>query len=177
MTQPLDAAVAELQKKLQEQEEEVVQTKKMINQLCGYMDKAPLYTDAELQTSKTTTVRADESYGKAAQTAMREVLDRRKHIGPATTRDIYDALVEGGYDGFRTKDEQNRLTGLRISLRKASKVFHKLPNGQWGLVDWYDNIRTKPKAGAKEEDEHEDNGDGNGADANDHDEGDEHEES
>ena len=178
MTQPLDAAVAELQKKLQEQEEAVIQTKQMINQLCGFMEKPPLYNDAELVTSKTTAVRADEYYGKAAQTAMRQVLERRKHIGPATTREIYDALLEGGYDGFRTDDEQNRLTGLRISLRKASKVFHKLPGGEWGLVDWYDNIRTKPKGGAKD-DEDEDNGNGNGADAGNHDDeegGDENEE-
>ena len=148
MVEPLEAAVAELQKKLQEQEGEVIQTKKMINQLCGYMNKRPLHDDAELQTSKTNAVRADEYYGKAAVTAMREVLQRRQHIGPAKAREIYDALIEGGYDGFRTEDEQNRLTGMRISLRKASKVFHKLPNGQCGLVDWYDNIR-KQKAEAK----------------------------
>ena len=44
---------------------------------------------------------------------------------------------------------------MRVSLRKASKVFHKLPNGQWGLVDWYDNIRKQ-----KAETKHGDKGNG-----------------
>lgn len=154
MTQPLDAAVAELQKKLQEQEQAVIQTKQMINQLCGFMNKPALYPDAELTTSKTAAVRPDEYYGKPLQTVIREVLERRQHIGPATAREIYDALIEGGYDGFRTDDEQNRITGLRISLRKNARTFHKLPGGQWGLVDWYPKVRekrnTQPEADANE---------------------------
>lgn len=68
--------------------------------------------------------------------------------------------------------------------RKASKVFHKLPNGQWGLVDWYDNIR-KQKAEAKNGDKgngndiEDDDGDGVDVDDNHDDEkgGDENEES
>jgi hypothetical protein len=143
MAEPLEAAVAELQKKLHEQEEVVLRTKQMINQLCGFMKKPPLYADADMQSSKTAAVRADEYYGKPLQTATREVLERRRHIGPATAREIYDALISGGYDGFQTGNEQNRLTALRISLRKNAKLFHKLPGGQWGLVGWYPKIRSK----------------------------------
>jgi hypothetical protein len=32
-------------------------------------------------------------------------------------------------------------------LRKRSAVFHKLPNGTWGLKEWYPNAKSS-KAGA-----------------------------
>jgi hypothetical protein len=158
MAEPLDIAVAELQKKLQVQEETVVRTKTMINDLCEMMGKPPIYTDAQLSTSKITAVRSDTYYGQAMQTAIRDVLARRASVGPATAREIYDSLLAGGYDGFRTGDEQNRLTALRISLRKNSKIFHKLPGGEWGLVEWYPKIRKKGSAEDADDDGDDDDG-------------------
>ena len=38
------------------------------------------------------------------------------------------------------------LVGLRAMLRKRSNVFHKLPNGTWGLREWYPNAKASKGA-------------------------------
>lgn len=85
-------------------------------------------------------IRSDTFYGKKMQTAVREYLDMRRAagIGPAKPRDIYDALVKGGFQSD-AKDEQVALVGLRAMLRKRTNYFHKLPNGTYGLTAWYPN--------------------------------------
>jgi hypothetical protein len=87
-------------------------------------------------------VRSDEFYGQPLATAIRAVLEKRKGagIGPAAVRDIYDTLGSGGFK-FEAKDEDNAIRGLRQSLTKNSSTFHKLPNGLYGLLEWYPNAK------------------------------------
>jgi hypothetical protein len=59
--------------------------------------------------------------------------------GPAGLSDIYSALVRGGYK-FETKNEENAKRGLRQSLTKNVAQFHKLPNGMFGLTEWYPKV-------------------------------------
>src|SRR5438132_8921727 len=75
--------------------------------------------------------------------------------GAASVETIYQALKAGGYR-FDTKNEENARNGVRISLRKNSATFHKLPNGEYGLCSWYgvkgdkpEETSTRRKRGAK----------------------------
>ena len=71
---------------------------------------------------------------------------KASNLGPATPRQIYEALVEGGYQ-FEAKSKDIAMVGLRSNLRKNSKTFHRLPNGQYGLLSWYPNAKAaKPNA-------------------------------
>lgn len=78
---------------------------------------------------------------------------RAQNLGAATNREIYDLLVTGGYE-FDTKSEDIAQKSLRNSLAKNTALFHKLPNGQFGLLSWYPNVKkSKPSAAAVVEEE------------------------
>ena len=98
------------------------------------------------------TLRSDQFYGKRMGAAAREYLEMRKASGegPAKPRAIYEALKAGGYE-FRGKDESNQMVVLRTTLRK-SPVFHKLPNGLWGLMAWYPAVKAAKDADQAAED-------------------------
>ena len=135
--------IVELQDKLKEQEKAVIKTKELINLLCEQTGKPAIYKDAELEASAVQlTIKDDQFYGRSLAGSMKEILNIRKaaDIGPATPREIYDDLVKGGYL-FNTDVVVNRLTGVRVSLRKSSSIFHKLPNGKYGLLEWYPNAK------------------------------------
>jgi len=148
MSSHYDQTIAELQKKLREQEVEVIKTKDMINRLCEFAGKPVIYTDTELQPSAgVASIRSDQFYGQPLATAVRQILEMRQSadLGPATVRELYETLREGGYH-FETKDEKNAMRGLRISLSKNVALFHKLPNGRFGLLSWYPKAkRTRVK--------------------------------
>lgn len=91
-----------------------------------------------------TQIKRDTFYGKKQMTAIREYLTMRRAQGdgPATPREIIDALTAGGYR-FEAKSEDIALVGLRALLRKANNVFHKLPGtGSYGLLEWYPNAKV-----------------------------------
>lgn len=122
-------------------------TEAMINRLCEMAGAPPRYADTSAVSQVALgALRADTFYGKVITTAAREYLEMRKAagLGPATPRDIYEALKRGGF-AFETKIESNAITGIRNTLRKNSGIFHRLPNGEYGLLKWYDRVRA-PKA-------------------------------
>src|ERR1700730_503025 len=84
--------------------------------------------------TQTTHIKPDMFYGKAQQTAVREYLGFRhdKGGGPAKPAEILAGLRAGGYQ-VEAKSDDIALVGLRAMLRKRTAVFHKLPNGTWGL--------------------------------------------
>lgn len=145
----IDALVTDLR----EQERAVARTKEMINRLCELAGAAPMYADASSSDRPAVTaMRSDQFYGKVQTTAAREYLELRHatNRGPASPREIFDALIEGGFK-FDTKVEINAITGLRATLRKNSSIFHKLPNGDYGLTSWYPNAKAARFEGANEE--------------------------
>lgn len=146
MAADIDSVIADLQTKLADQEAEVIKSKELINLLCSQYGRNPIYPDTELdQSSSTTSFAPDEFYGQSLSGSMRKILEQRKStgLGPATPREIYDVLVDGGY-AFDTENEQNRLTGIRVSLRKSSMIFHRLPDGKrYGLLDWYPKAKRR----------------------------------
>ncbi len=144
-------AIQALQTRLSEQERRVIETKTLINRLCEEAGDPPMYPDAGAPSQATiTAIRGDTFYGKSVTTAAREYLEMRytARLGPASPREIFEALVKGGYQ-FETEDENNAMTGIRAVMRKNSSIFHRLPNGQWGLLVRYPGVKAS-KDSAKE---------------------------
>lgn len=138
-------AITALQGDLREIERKAVETKRAINRLCELAGAPPMYVISDDAGSKPgiTTMRNDQFYGKVLNTATREYLEMRKaaNLGPASPREIYEALVSGGFK-FDTKIENNAIAGLRQILRKNSSIFHRLPQGHYGLLAWYPNAKA-----------------------------------
>ena len=157
MSDHFEQTIAELQKKLREQEQEVSKTKDMINRLCEFAGKPPLYAGSDVNVSVgISVIRSDQFYGQPLARAVRQVLEMRNvsGAGPASVKDIYEILKQGGYL-FDTKSDLNAMRGLRVSLTKNAALFHKLPNGQFGLVAWYPKIQARNKQELAPEDEDE----------------------
>jgi hypothetical protein len=96
--------------------------------------------------AKLASIKSDTFFGQKMQTAIRGYLNMRRAStgdGPATPREIYDAITAGGYQ-FEAKEEHTALVGLRALLRKRTAFFIKMPNGKYGLTEWYPDAR-KPK--------------------------------
>ena len=127
----------------------------MINRLCEAEGKQPIYASSEITVGVGLSVtRADQFYGRPLATAVRQVFEMRhaSGAGPATVKEIYETLQLGGYQ-FDTKNDLNAMRGLRVSLTKNAVLFHKLPNGQFGLVAWYPKIQARSKAESSVEDD------------------------
>lgn len=45
-----------------------------------------------------------------------------------------------------SKDEDGQKRGVAITLAKNSAKFHKLPNGDFGLLVWYPNVKAKKES-------------------------------
>jgi hypothetical protein len=146
MTDAFAPAIAALQSELGDVERKARELKSTINVLCRHAGVAEIYPNIESEatgTASIASIRGDTFYGKVINTAAREYLEMRKaaNLGPATPREIYDALVSGGFQ-FEAKTDQIAMVSLRSQLRKNSRTFHKLPTGQYGLLAWYPNAKA-----------------------------------
>jgi len=129
---------------IRELEEQVAAKKQLVNNLCGLAGIDAYYPDEQLAASGSFgPLPADAYYGKPLATAVREVLERRKRGGlsAATVNEIFEALTDGGYH-FNTKNVENAKRGLYQSLTKNSTTFHRLPNGSYGLLEWYPGAKS-----------------------------------
>ncbi len=148
MSDELGPAVAALQKKLEEQQKVVAETKKTINMLLKMMGQNPAYRDDEDESSGI--IRADQYYGKGLATAAQEYLVMRKQA--CQPEEILRGLLAGGFDfdviGWK---EADRVRSLSMSLAKNVAKFHRLKNGSFGLKSWYDADFLKKAAAKKAE--------------------------
>ena len=149
MEEHLEKTLDQAKRKLAEQEQSVVDTKKFINQLCHFGGLPPMYpiTD-EKSSAGLGSIRRDSFYGKSATTAVREFLEMRHSsgMGAATHSEIIEALKLGGFDFTQLSSEEHIAhRTVAITLGKNSSIFHKLPNGNWGLLAWYPEAREKKK--------------------------------
>jgi hypothetical protein len=131
-----------VQAQVRELEQQTLEKKRVANDLCKLADRPPCYADTQGTSAVTTSIRADEFYGKPLATAVRSILEKRAaaNLGAATVSELYESLVIGGM-AFEVKNDANAKRGLYSSLSK-NQAFHKLPNGTYGLSEWYPN---KPK--------------------------------
>lgn len=149
MRQDLVPAIEALKGDVTSLEAKLASTKAATNRLCELAGMPPVYMDVDASVSEQrgaqTSIRADQFYGKVMTTAIREYLEMRRaaNQGPASPREIYDAILAGGFK-FDTDIEINRLTGVRTALRKSSSIFHRLPNNQYGLLAWYPRAKAAP---------------------------------
>jgi len=146
MSDAINAAISVLRHQLQEQLQEVVETKKTINSLCRRTGQEIMFTDLDTPSSVGVT-RSDQYYGKSPTVAAREYLDSRKGSGACKADEIVNALEQGGFDfdsvGWKPSD---RPRSLAISMSKNSAIFHRLPNGTFGLIAWYPDVAEKRKS-------------------------------
>lgn len=149
MAHELSPAVEHLEKELEKQLQEASATKKLINSLLARMGQEPRYADADPE-RRGGAMRRDEYYGKPLASAVQMALAR---IGQAaTSEEILEGLKQGGFDFKALKWTDNLLLrNLAISLAKNTKAFHKLPNGTFGLREWYDaEILRKTERASKD---------------------------
>lgn len=144
MAGDFDPAINRLVDEITKDETSLQEKKRMVNTLCSYASRSPMYPDAENVTKTVGTILPDQFYGKPLATATREYLEMRRasNLGAATIKEIFENLQAGGFK-FETKNEANAMRGLRQSLTKNSVTFHKLPNGTYGLMEWYPNARPQ----------------------------------
>lgn len=137
MEEQLKQAIEVMERRLAEQVAKVASTKKLINELCAEAGEAPRYTDVGTDAGSRR-IRSDQFYGQPLSSAVREILEMRKAggLGAASVNEIYDMLRTGGFH-FDAKGDENAKRSLRISLTKNSAIFHRVPNGQYGLLSWY----------------------------------------
>jgi hypothetical protein len=136
-----------LQAMIRDLEQELVDTKRMLNRALIRQGKPPFYSEAALSTDGAGSVfaiRTDQFYKQGLGTSIREFLKMRKaaNLGPASLSEIYDALVRGGF-AFETGNEDNRKRNLRANLTKSTALFHRLPDGvHFGLTEWYPELKV-----------------------------------
>jgi hypothetical protein len=101
-------------------------------------------TDPDADTNAPMRFRPDEFYGKGFATAARLYMERRKQA--VSGEDVTKALDQGGFDydaqGWK-KDDRVRIVAM--SLAKNTNIFHRLPNGLFGLKEWYPEAIERKK--------------------------------
>lgn len=123
-----------VQGQIRELEGQLVKKRRIVNDLCPLAGRQPIYPDSDFSDQSGT--RPDEYYGVPLTDAMQRVLEKRRHLGAASVNDLYDALKAGGYS-FKTSNEENAKRGVYGILSKNPGIFHKLPSGLYGLIEWY----------------------------------------
>jgi len=151
----LDDALNELRK----HEDAVLSTKKFINQLCGFGKMPLMFPDVDESQSagQRTGIRRNSFYGQPLATCVGQYLEYRVNSGlvkEATLDEIIAALKEGGFDlSAISKDPDGQKRGVAITLAKNTAKFHRLPNGDFGLLLWYPNVKAKKDKSADTSDE------------------------
>lgn len=140
----LDDALAELKK----HEEAVLFSKKFINQLCNFGKLPIMFPDLdEFQSAQKSAVRRNSFYGQPLATCVGQYLEWRAASGlvrEAKLDEILGALKDGGFDlSTVSKDPDGQKRGVAITLSKNTNKFHRLPNGDFGLMVWYPNVKAK----------------------------------
>jgi len=148
MDEQIKSTIEVLTAKIRAKEEETNKLKRLVNELSAEagLESIP-FPNIQESSQQISSIRSDQFYGLPLSTAARNYLEMRKaaDLGAATVNEIFSAIKGGGYK-FSTKDEENAKTTLRMSLRKNSSIFHRLPNGEYGLLSWYPNAKEQPSS-------------------------------
>lgn len=143
--EPVERTIEMVQNQIRNLENDLAEKRRMVNSLCRLIGREAIYNNVE-PSQVGTVLRSDEFYGKSLTSAARTVLERRDAagLGAVSVDVLYADLVRGGFQ-FDAKNDGTAKRSLAISLAKNSYLFHRLPNGDWGLVGWYDRLPSKSK--------------------------------
>lgn len=141
MSKTVDQLIAEKTAEISADEAALLQKKEMVNMLCKADGRSPIFAIQDV-TAVPTRIRSDQFYGQPLASSVRTILEMRKQqdLGAATVNEIFDSLIAGGYE-FDTKSDDIARKSLRNSLSKNNILFHKLPNGRFGMLAWYPNAK------------------------------------
>jgi hypothetical protein len=138
-------AVAAILQLIGDLEKEAADAKRTLNRMLIRNGQPARFSDAELSQDGMggSQIETDRFYEKSLAPSIRDYLQLRKlaNNGPGSLNEIYESLVRGGFK-FETENEDNRKRNLRQSLSKNTVMFHRLPNGNYGLVEWYPNLKN-----------------------------------
>lgn len=145
----VEQAIGVLKEKVVAKEKDLNQMKRIVNELCTSLGEEPIYVLSSEEpglTGTMPTLKGHEFYMQPLAVVIADILKMNK--GPATVKEIYEQMIVGGYE-FGASSNVNAMRGLRISMSKNVTKFHKLPNGKFGLTEWFpelkSKIQTKPK--------------------------------
>lgn len=159
----LQKTIDDALEKLKAIEQQAAELKKFVNTVIKLddPDAPPMFVIAD-DSPGLTTIKGDTFYGQAFATAVTVYLRMRKaqNLGPASVVEIFAALKKGGYQ-FDAKNDDYAKRGIRHSLGKNTATFHKVPNGEFGLTEWYPDVKKRPskQAAAADDDDGDDDGD------------------
>lgn len=151
MDNSLEPAIAALERRLQDTERKANALRDAINTLCEEAGIPPRYPDGGgggrqpngSSGRPLTQIKSDTFFGQKQTTAIRSYLEMRRAqgLGPATPKEIFETLKQGGYQFGAQKDE-TAMVSLRALLRKNNATFLRVPNtGTYGLRSWYPHAK------------------------------------
>lgn len=151
------AKIAEIDQQIGPLEAERSRLRAFVNQACEISGREPVFPDVDASAviaaippvfapapgapsvrPGSIHIRSDQFFSVPLAGAVRSFLELRKAagLGPATTEEIHEGLARGGFS-FPSKDVDNQKRGLQVSLSKNTTAFRRLPNGLYGLAEWY----------------------------------------
>lgn len=145
-----NAAIEAMMALVEQKAKELVDLKRATNVMCRQLRLDEIFAEVEEAVGGMMRVKSDQFYGKSPIVAAREYLEMKQEAVRA--EEILEALVRGGFD-FNAQNwpEKERLRLLSLSLSKNSVIFHRLPNGTYGLLKRYpDKAKEKNETGKPE---------------------------
>jgi hypothetical protein len=144
-----DEAIRELVAEIEAKGREIAELKKTVNFLRQRDGLEALFPDTEPTEGGggVGTIQPGQFYGKSPITAAREYLEMKGKGKVALPDEIVAALLRGSFD-FKAQgweSEANRVRNIAISMGKNTAIFHRLPNGYYGLVKWYPELAKKKR--------------------------------
>ena len=96
----------------------------------------------------TVSIRSDSFFGMSVPQAVKKYLGMTGRV-PKSPNDITETLKRGG-------QEQATYNNVYTALKRAPDVV-KLPNGDWGLLEWYPSLKKKQRLSGEGEAEEPEN--------------------
>lgn len=140
-TTKIQEAIETLVEEIDTQLASIVDSKKLVNQLCRRINVPERYTDiqdAGARERGQVYVKADQFANESAPSvAVREYLKLRgQAAGAAKIAEIFQALKAGGFN-FRSKEDSQNLGGLRVAIGKDRSLLRIGTSDSVGLLEWY----------------------------------------
>lgn len=137
----IEQTIEEIENQIRQKRKELEGLQIAVNHLCKLLDPnaAPRYEikgqSAEMPLAK---LKGDEYFRRPTATVITYILKDRKarKMGPATIKEIYEKMIEGGYI-FTVKTPK---VAIGTAMGKNPK-FTRLDNDKWGLTEWYPPVK------------------------------------